>query len=55
MYLEVRVALKGFPVLLVIAIGVAHRMGVLALDHWPSFLRLVGPCLDLQVACNAAD
>ena len=32
-YLKVGMAFKGLPILLVIAIGVPHGMGILALDQ----------------------
>ena len=41
-------ALKRVPVLLVVAVGVAHGMGVLALDQGPGLCLIIGPGLNLH-------
>jgi len=46
--LKVRVGFKGFPVLLVVSIGVAHGMGILALDQGPCLRGIIGPSLNLH-------
>ena len=48
-HLEIGVALKRVPVLLVVAIGVAHGVGVLALNQGPRLCLIIGPGLYLHV------
>ncbi len=47
-HLKVRVLLIRFPVLLVVSIGVAHGMCILALYQRPRLCFLIGPCFNLH-------
>jgi hypothetical protein len=47
-HLQVRMTLKGVPVLLVVAIGVPHGMRIFTQDQWPRFILFVCPCFNLQ-------
>lgn len=47
-HLEVGMRLKTVPILLVIAVGVAHGVRILALYERPRLRFLIRPCLDLR-------